>query len=57
MAYCMRWALVRLAKGDREAARQALEQTLKTADKITPGYLGASVEMERLRADESKLKP
>jgi len=42
------YALVRLAKGDRAAAREALETTLDKVDKGNPVYLGAKIELERL---------
>jgi hypothetical protein len=45
------YALVRLAKGDRESARQALEATLDSVDKGNPVYLGAKIELERLDAN------
>jgi tetratricopeptide (TPR) repeat protein len=42
------YAMVRLAKGDTDSARQALETTLQRGDKALPGFLGATIEMERL---------
>jgi tetratricopeptide (TPR) repeat protein len=46
------YALVRLAKGDRAAAREALEATLDGVDKGNPVYLGAKIELERLDAQD-----
>jgi len=45
------YALVRLTKGDRAAAREALETTLDKVDKGSPVYLGAKIELERLDAN------
>jgi Flp pilus assembly protein TadD len=45
------YALVRLAKGDRAAAREALQATLDSVDKGSAVYLGAKIELERLGAD------
>jgi len=42
------YALVRLAKGDRETAREALERTVKNAAKWSPAYAGAKIELERM---------
>jgi tetratricopeptide (TPR) repeat protein len=44
------YALVRLAKGDRDSARQALELTVSKTPKWDPAYLGAKVELERMGA-------
>jgi hypothetical protein len=46
------YALVRLAKGDRAAAREALETALDKVDKGNPVYLGAKIELERLDAQD-----
>jgi hypothetical protein len=42
------YALVRLAKGDRDSARQALESTVSKTPKWDPAYLGAKIELERM---------
>jgi tetratricopeptide (TPR) repeat protein len=42
------YALVRLAKGDRDSARQALEITVSKTPKWDPAYLGAKIELERM---------
>jgi Flp pilus assembly protein TadD len=42
------YALVRLAKGDRDSARQALEKTVSQTPKWDPAYLGAKIELERM---------
>jgi tetratricopeptide (TPR) repeat protein len=44
------YALVRLAKGDRDSARQALESTVSKTPKWDPAYLGAKIELERMGA-------
>jgi len=44
------YAIARAAQGDTAAARQALEATLQRGDKALPGFLGATIEMERLNA-------
>jgi hypothetical protein len=51
------YALVRAAKGDTDSARRALEITLQRGNKALPGYLGATVEMERLNAKPTEPKP
>ncbi len=50
------YALVRLAKGDRQAARQALAETVKRVKPVSPIVLGAKIELERLNASEPKPK-
>jgi hypothetical protein len=42
------YALVRTAKGDRKAARDALERTVNKAPKWDPVYVGAKIELDRL---------
>jgi Flp pilus assembly protein TadD len=44
------YALVRTAKGDRMAARDALERTVSKTPKWDPVYVGAKIELERLDA-------
>jgi tetratricopeptide (TPR) repeat protein len=46
------YALVRLAKGDRDSARLALEITVKKTPKWDPAYLGAKIELERMGASK-----
>jgi tetratricopeptide (TPR) repeat protein len=50
------YALVRLAKGDRESARKALQETVSKVSKGNLAYLGAQIELERLDANTSKAK-
>lgn len=48
------YAVVRLAKGDRQQTRQALEATVARVDKGSLVYVGAKIELERLDASEAK---
>ena len=48
------YALVRLAKGDRDSARQALESTVSKTPKWDPAYLGAKIELERMGSSGAK---
>jgi hypothetical protein len=50
------YALVRLAKGDRDSARQALESTVSKTPKWDPAYLGAKIELERMGASPAASK-
>jgi Flp pilus assembly protein TadD len=49
------YALMRSAKGDRESARQALQETVNKVARNSPFFVAAKIELERL--DTSGVKP
>jgi Flp pilus assembly protein TadD len=51
------YALVRATKGDREAARHALQETVNRVARNNPFLLGAKIELERLDASGVMPKP